>query len=116
VSEKGSLLHLLDDGVRAYVFGAPAASVAMCRAALEMVLKRHYGHGQWENAKLGNLVFLASKQYDFIEKASLKLLVKKANRILHNYGQIERLGEEEERTILLFLKTLKFLIEQAPKP
>jgi hypothetical protein len=113
-SEKGSLLHLLDDAVRAYVFGAPAAAIAMCRSALEMVLKRHYGHGQWENAKLGNLVFLASKQYDFIQKASLKPLVKQANRILHNYGQIERLSEEEDRAILLFLETVKFLIERAP--
>ena len=56
-SEKGSLLHLLDDAVRAYVSGAPAAAIALCRAALEMVLKRHYGHGQWEKAKLGQLVF-----------------------------------------------------------
>jgi hypothetical protein len=115
-SEKGSLINLLDDAVRAYVFGAPAASIAICRAALEMVLKRHYGHGQWENAKLGNLIFLASKQYDFIQKAHLKTLSKKANQILHNYGQIGRLSEEEDRTILRFLETVKFLIQRAPRP
>jgi hypothetical protein len=115
-SEKGSLLQLLDDAVRAYVFGAPAAAIAMCRSALEMVLKRHYGHGQWENAKLGNLVFLASKQYDFIKKGSLMPLVKQANRILHNYGQMERLSEQEDRTILRFLETVKFLIQRAPAP
>jgi hypothetical protein len=110
------LLHLLDDAVRAYVFGAPAAAIAMCRSALEMVLKRHYGHGQWENAKLGQLVFLASKQYDFIEKASLRRLVKQGNLILHNYSQIDRLSEQEDQTIRLFLETVKFLIQRAPVP
>jgi hypothetical protein len=86
------------------------------RWALEMVLKRHYGHGQWENAKLGQLVFLASKQYDFITKNSLNPLVKQANHILHNYGQIERLSEQEDRTILFFLETVKYLIQRAPVP
>jgi hypothetical protein len=34
-SDKGALVHLLDDAVRAYVVGAPAAALAMCRAALK---------------------------------------------------------------------------------
>ncbi len=38
LTEKGSLYALLDDAVRAYVCGAPAAAITMCRAALEMVL------------------------------------------------------------------------------
>jgi hypothetical protein len=61
LTEKGSLNDLLDDAVRAYVFGAPAAAIAMCRAALEMVLKRHYGQGQWDDVRgLDNLIVLAS--------------------------------------------------------
>jgi len=83
-SEKGSLLRLLDDAVRAYVFGAPAAAIAMCRAALETVLKRHYGGGQWEEEKLGRLVVLASQRYDFVQEKRITPLVHKANRILHD--------------------------------
>ena len=42
LTEKGSLYELLNDAIRAYVAGAPAASIAMCRACLEMVLREHY--------------------------------------------------------------------------
>lgn len=62
-SDKSSLLHLLDDAVRAYVFGAPAAAIAMCRTALERVLKRHYGRGQWDDEKLVDLIDRASCKY-----------------------------------------------------
>ena len=61
-SEKGSLLHLLDDAVRAYVSGAPAAAIALCRAALEMVLKRHYGWARpMGKGKARSARFLVSK-------------------------------------------------------
>jgi hypothetical protein len=66
-SEKGSLSHLLDDAMRAYVFGAPCTAIVMCRAALEMVFKKHYGRGQWENEPLENLIVLASRKYDFVQ-------------------------------------------------
>ena len=42
LTEHGSIYELLDDAIRAYVFGAPAAAIAMCRAILEMILKNHY--------------------------------------------------------------------------
>jgi hypothetical protein len=113
-SDRGSLLHLLDDAVRAYIFGAPAAAIAMCRAALEMVLKRHYGRGQWEDAKLGNLITLASQRYDFIQEKRITPLVQRANRIVHDYTKVDRLSDEDDRTILIFLKTVKFLIQRAP--
>jgi len=114
-NEKGSLLQLLDDAVRAYVFGAPAAAIAMCRAALETVLRQHYGRGKWEDEKLGQLVVLASRQYDFVQEKRITPLVQKANRILHNYAKADRLSEQDDRTILNFLKTVKFLIQRAPK-
>ena len=66
-SEKGSLSQLLDDAMRAYVFGAPCTAIVMCRAALEMVFKKHYGRGQWENEPLENLIVLASRKYDFVQ-------------------------------------------------
>ncbi|MGI3187377.1 hypothetical protein [Nioella aestuarii] len=42
VTEKGSLFELLNDAIRAYFARSPAAAIAMCRAALEMVLRENY--------------------------------------------------------------------------
>lgn len=115
-SEKGSLLHLLDDAVRAYVFGAPAAAIAMCRTALEMVLKRHYGRGDWDDEKLDNLIVLASYKYSkIVQKEKIDPFRILANRIVPKYDQVGRLSEEDDRTILNFFKTLKFLIQRAPE-
>jgi hypothetical protein len=84
-------------------------------AALEMVLKQHYGRGQWEDEKLGRLVVLASQRYDFVQENKIKPLVDRANDILHNYTQRDRISEKDEHTILTFLKTVKYLIQRAPK-
>ena len=115
-TEKGSLYDLINDAVRAYVCGAPAAAIAMCRAALEMVLRKHYGKGQWDDRRLqlGEIIVLASQRFDFIQEGKLGKLTRNANQILHNYSKRDRMSEQDERTILEFLKTLKVLIQRAP--
>ena len=117
-TEKGSLNDLMNDAVRAYVFGAPAAAIAMCRAALEKVLKKHYGKGEWDDPtlklKLGEIIVLASQRYHFIQEGKLGKLTRSANTILHNYSKRERMSDQDDRTILEFLKTVKFLIQRAP--
>jgi hypothetical protein len=115
-TEKGSLYDLLNDAVRAYVCGAPAAAISMCRAALEMVLKDHYGNNEWNDPrlKLGKIIFLASQKFDFIHEKRIRRLAQNANKILHNYSKRVRMSEEDEKTILEFLKTVKFLIQRAP--
>ena len=115
LTEKGSLYALLDDAVRAYVCGAPAAAITMCRAALEMVLKRHYGRGQWDDLKLGKIIVLADQKYEFVQAGRIRPLVDRTNGVLHNYSNIEQLSKDEDRAILNFLKTVKFLIQRAPK-
>jgi hypothetical protein len=114
--EKGSLYDLIDDAVRAYVCDAPAAAIAMCRAALEMVLKNHYGKGQWEDdrLRLGEIIVLASQKFDFIHEGRLRRLTRNANQILHDYSKRNRMSEQDERTILEFMKTVKYLIQRAP--
>jgi hypothetical protein len=115
-TEKGSLYDLINDAVRAYLCGAPAAAIAMCRAALEIVLKGHYGKGEWDDPayQLGEIIALASERFNFIDKGRLWRLTKNANAILHNYQKRDRMSEQDERTILEFLKTVKFLIQRAP--
>jgi hypothetical protein len=114
-SSRGSLSDLLNDAIRAYVFGAPAAAIAMCRAALEMVLKTHHGKGEWDDGlKLGQIIVLASQRFDFIQEGRLRRLTQDANAILHRYSSDTRMTDEDERTIIEFLKTVKFLIQRAP--
>jgi hypothetical protein len=113
-TEKGSLYDLIDNAVRAYVCGAPAAAIAICRAALEMVLNDHYGKGQWGKVKLGKMIVLASQRFDFVHEGRLRRLTNNANSILHSYSKTVRMSEEDEETILEFMKTVKFLIQRAP--
>jgi hypothetical protein len=80
-----------------------------------MVLKNHYGKGQWEDgAKLGEIIVLASQKFDFIQEGRLSRLTRDANKILHSYSKRNRMSEKDERTILEFLKTVKFPIQRAP--
>jgi len=113
-AEKGSIYDLIDDAVRTYVVGAPAAAVAMCRAALERVLKEHYGKGRWNDLRLAEIIALASKRYNFVDESRLRRLTNGANGILHNYSKHARTSEQDEKTILEFLKTVKFLVQRAP--
>ena len=109
-SDKGSLSYLLDDAVRAYVFGAPAAAIAMCRAAYETVRKEHYRRGE-----LDDVLVHASQEYDFLSKDKIKFLVDSANRVMHNYSNTQRLTKEDDRIIVNFLATVKVLIQRAPR-
>jgi len=115
LTEKGSLYELLNDAIRAFVAGAPAASVAMCRAAMEMVLRDHYLRGSSDdNSNLHDVIDLAVARYDFLSAKKLHSLRRDANRILHAYNSAAPLSEEDERKLLSFLKDLKFYIERAP--
>lgn len=118
----GAVYQLLDDAIRAYVFGAPAASIAMCRAVLEMVLKEHYDIVDRRAASrhdrepgLGELIVLADAKYDFIQGDRLKKLSGQANTILHSFQSREPLSAADDQVIIAFMKTLKFLIQRAPE-
>jgi len=113
LTEKGSLFDLLDDAVRAYVAGAPAASIAMCRAALEMVLREHYVRPTGDMS-LDNLIDLAARRFAFLDAARLHRHRKAANRIMHGYTAAKKLTAEDEELILDFFRNLKFLIQRAP--
>jgi hypothetical protein len=127
--EKGSLNDLLDDAIRAYICGAPAAAIAMCRAALELVLKEHYfpkdhqyrdKNGKLRDKPLGELIVLADeksqidKRFKHIQKGRIEPISERANGILHRYSRRSKITDEDERDIINFLKTVKFLINRAP--
>ena len=79
-----------------------------------MVLKEHYGKGRWADCKLGEIIVLASQRFDFVDETRLRRLTSNANGIFHNYSKYARMSEQDEKTILEFLKTVKFLIQRAP--
>jgi len=77
--EKGSLNDLLDNAVRAYVCGAPAAAIAMCRAVLKMVVKdRASGAAPGSEMVMQYVVPLATFAGD--EAALVKGLAARASR------------------------------------
>jgi len=115
LTEKGSLFELLNDAIRAYIAGAPAASIAMCRAGLEMMLRDHYLRGKATTKdKLAPMIELAALKYDFMSKTKMNNLARDANRIMHDYAGVQKLDAKDETRLLSHLKDLKFYIEKAP--
>lgn len=115
-TEKGSLYQLLNDAIRAYVAGAPAASVAMCRATLETVLRDNYLKLPYDDkSRLQKVINLAVAKYDFLEFKKLDDLRTQANKILHDYADSASLSIDDEKQLITFFKDLKFYIESAPK-
>lgn len=107
-----SVLGLLEEAAKAYVFGLPAAAMAMCRATCEIVLKQFYDDG-YENS-LDKIIFMAEKKFQHLKGLDLRKHVSAANRIMHNHGKSGRLSDAEDESARQFLETVKTLIERAP--
>ena len=97
--------YLFDEAVKAYVFGAFGASLAMCRAITEIVLTKHYGV---VGSDLKDVIVLAEKRFPLIRCHKLQDKRRTANRVLHE-GRMA-----EQQAVLGYLQTLRDLIERAP--
>ena len=106
-SDPKSLSRLLDEAVRAYVFGAPAASIAMCRSLMEEVLRHHY---RFDGPDMEKVIAAAEARPHFAWIRGLKLQAhrKVANAVLHEGKSVE------EAAVAEFLSVVKALIERAP--
>lgn len=115
VNSSDSLKELLDDATGAYVFGFPAAAIAMCRAVCEKVLKEFYFYDSKpdKRKRLGELAKLAEKRYEHVKKMELRRYIDSANKVMHEY-QSGQLSEDRLDIIREFLEVAKELIEQAP--
>ena len=114
LTEKHSLYGLLEEARKAYVAGAPIASVAMCRAIMEMVLKKHYLRDlRNPPSTLEGVSEIAVSRYDFLQKNRLDALRKRANKALHNNMDKQSTTELED-ALIGFFKDIKFWIEKAP--
>ena len=102
------LIELYGEAVRTYVFGNKVASITMCRALLEHILQKYYGL-QAEN--LDKIIILAEERFPNLKKLNLRNKKNLANRILHNY---ENKSETEDKSVVDFLKTIKYLVQRIP--
>lgn len=115
LTAKDSLFALYVQAVRAYVAGAPAAAIALCRALLETVLKDHYLRKvDTRGENMEGLIDIAVARYDFLQGAKLHALRLDANKILHKFAERQQL-DDEDTIVLGHLKDLKHYIEKAPE-
>jgi hypothetical protein len=108
----GSLYQMLNEAMRAYVFGAPLASLALCRSLTEVLLKQHYLPGQDDD--LVDLIRLAEDNCYWLKHENLQSKRLLANAIIHRDFQKGSLSGDEDDTALNWLATLKLMIERAP--
>ncbi len=118
-SESGSIFELLNDAVRAYVFGAPIAAMAMCRAVCEEVLKQYFGleipkDRRGYDPPLSKIIILAEEKYEWVGPLEVGPKVENVNGILHAYDRSTKISAANEKNILDFLTTVKTLMEKAP--
>jgi len=108
-SDTSPIVSLYNEAVRAYVFGCNIASIAMCRALMEHILKNHYKiHG----SDLENIIYIAEQRYPQLEKLKMQKKRLDSNKVLHDY---EKKKNTEDRAVIDFLKVIKYLVQDVPR-
>ena len=102
--------ELYNEAVRAYVFGLTEASVAMCRALLEHILRKYY---RIPGDDLSKVISKAEREYTDFKALKLHYKRELANKVLHDY---ENRGQKTEKAALDFLQTIRFLVTNIPSP
>jgi len=103
------IIELYNEAVRAYVFGNKIASISMCRALLEHVLKEHYHIGD-EN--LAKVIAKAESMYPQFRRLKMQRKREMANRVMHDY---ENQADMQDQSVIEFLKTLQAVVRDIPK-
>jgi hypothetical protein len=106
--ERLSLLTHLQQAHDAFVFGAPFASIALMRAILETILKRHFNS---TGRDLKELIDNCPSLPRIASAKTLHRLRNLANDILHFNDEQARIPANLESEILLYLYALRSLIE-----
>jgi hypothetical protein len=102
------IVDLYNEAVRAYIFGLTIASVAMCRALLEHVLKEHY---HIKGNDLENIIFLAEERHSHLKSLNLQEKRRFGNKVLHKY---KHRTESLEKAAVEFLLTLRHVVTHIP--
>ncbi|OGP72207.1 MAG: hypothetical protein A2Y80_01115 [Deltaproteobacteria bacterium RBG_13_58_19] len=102
--------ELYNEAVRAYIFGLTEASVAMCRALMEHILKKYY-HILGDD--LNRIISKAEREHSYLKGLNLHQMRDLANKVLHDY---ENRAQDIEKAALDFLKTIRHLVTRIPSP
>ncbi len=102
------LIDLYNEAVKSFTFGNKVASIVMCRALMEHILKKYYGI---QEKNLEKIIVLAERKFPNLQKLSMRSKKNIANDILHDY---EKKSNTEDESVIGFLKTIKFLVQQIP--
>jgi hypothetical protein len=112
-----SLLRLLEDAQRAFVFGSTLSALGLMRSILESVLRDHYN--SWDS-NLVDLINNATGLPVHINPARLHALRRMANSVLHpgpnsRAGLVDLREEKLEIEIISLFRVLRDLIESIPE-
>jgi hypothetical protein len=104
-----TIIELYNEAVRAYVFGLTVASVAMCRALFEHILKKHY---DIRGMDLKDIICIAEDRHEHLK--GLKLQEKRVlgNTVLHKY---EKRSTDLDKAVRDFLHTVRHLVTHIPR-
>jgi hypothetical protein len=107
--ENSPVVELYAEAVRSYVFGSKIASMAMCRALMEHLLKRHYNV---RGKDMENVIAMAEIRYPQLKKLKMQGKRRISNDMLHDY---EGGVDIEEQALIEYLRTIKYLVQNVPK-
>jgi uncharacterized protein with HEPN domain len=104
----------------AYIIGADLAAIALCRAATDLLIRRHYAPNARENVGLHSLIteVQARPKFNFLKKNCLLGKVKEANSILHACVLGDNVHELPTRYRVLirdWVELLQKMIDDAPE-
>jgi hypothetical protein len=115
ISGEEGLYWLLDQALRAYLFKADAAALALCRALTEEVIEKHYLG--YRSDSLSRDIEEATKNFPQLKKHNLGEKVRVSNDILHE-AKIKIVESENwnqpDNLIREWILVLKRMIETAP--
>lgn len=103
------IVELYNEAVRAYVFGLTVASVAVCRALLDHILRKHY---EIQGIDLKNIISIAEERHDHLKGLNLQEKRLLGNSVLHKY---EKRGEDLDKAVKAFLLTIRHLVTHIPR-
>jgi hypothetical protein len=102
------LIELYNEAVKSFAFGNKVASMTMCRALMEYILKKYYGI---KADDLEKIIAIAEQKFPNLVKLKMQNKRKIANNILHDY---EKKSENEDKAVIEFLMIIKYLVQHIP--
>jgi len=81
-TEESPIVKLYNEAVKAYAFGYRIASMTMCRALMEYMLRNHYNV---QGKALKNIIAIAEQRFPQLKKLKMDGKRLFANKLLHNY-------------------------------